>query len=350
MKTEKTSINNPHDKFFKSVFTKKAAVAEFIEKLMPAELAKHLDLDSLTLDNNDYIDEKLQQHCSDVVYQCDYLFDNFAQKSQTENTQDALNKNRQRTTIKIALLFEHKSYPEPHPHLQLMRYLLSIWELQIKQKQPLTPIIPIIFYHGKPKWQYQSLPDYFSQIDTNLATFLPMFDYLLLDTSHHDNEYFKQLHQAELQYGILAMKHIFNMAQFFEDITEIFADIDQFISTQAGRKFFKTMILYLYQYTDLTFEEWEDKMQTVSAQAKKQFVSTYDQAIAMGMQRGIQQGIEKGIQQGIKKGVQQGIQQGMEKGIQQGILNTAKNFKEMGLDLQSIAQATGLSVNVIDKL
>lgn len=43
-------------------------------------------------------------------------------------------------------------------------------------------------------------------------------------------------------------------------------------------------------------------MQTVSPQVKEQFVSTYDQAIATGLEKGMQQGLEKGMQQGLEKG------------------------------------------------
>ncbi len=40
-------------------------------------------------------------------------------------------------------------------------------------------------------------------------------------------------------------------------------------------------------------------MQNVSLQAKKQFVSTYDRAIATGMQKGILQGRKEGMQEGL---------------------------------------------------
>lgn len=317
-------ISQTHDKFFKAIFTKKEAVAEFIEKLLPQEIATHIDLDSLVLDNSSYVDDKLKSHCSDVVYDCRYLV-----------KADALGKdNHNAVAVKVALLFEHKSYPEKYPHLQLLRYLLNSWETQLKQKQALKPVIPIIFYHGKGRWQYKPLVDYFVDtdvyLDDNLKRFLPSFDYVLLDTSQYDNQDFKQLSQAELQYGILAMKHIFNMAQFFANISEILADIDTFLTKEQGRKFFKTMVVYLYQYTNLTYEQWEEKMQSVSPRAKKHFVSTYDQAIATGMQRG--------------------MERGMQRGMQQATLATAKNLKAMGLTIQTIAQATGLSVAEVERL
>jgi hypothetical protein len=37
--------------------------------------------------------------------------------------------------IKVVILFEHKSFPVPYPHIQVLRYLLKIWETNIKQSE-----------------------------------------------------------------------------------------------------------------------------------------------------------------------------------------------------------------------
>ncbi len=313
-----TNINHSHDKFFKTIFSKKEAVAEFIEKLLPKDISQHIDLDSLVLDNTEYTDEQLKTHCSDVVYNCDYI------------SEDIGNKQDKRIPIKISLLFEHKSYPEKYPHLQLMRYFLNMWEMQIKQKQKLTPVIPIIFYHGRSKWNKQPLTDYFDSLDDNLKHFLPNFDYLLLDTNQYENKDFQQLNVAELQYSILTMKYIFSMEQLLNNLETIFSDIEQILENEEGRKFFQTLVIYLFQHSDLNAQQWREKMHTISPQVEREFVSTYDQA--------------------INKGKLEGIQEGIQKGMKKGILNTAKNLKNMGLDIQIISKSTGLSLAEIKQL
>ncbi|MEZ4828082.1 MAG: Rpn family recombination-promoting nuclease/putative transposase [Bacteroidia bacterium] len=42
-----------------------------------------------------------------------------------------------------------KSYPVDFPHLQILRYMLEIWDRQVREQQPLSLIIPILVYHGK---------------------------------------------------------------------------------------------------------------------------------------------------------------------------------------------------------
>ena len=94
-------VFNPHDKFFKETFSIKENVVDFLSGTFPREILKKLDLSTLAQDNNSYIDEELKEHFSDIVYTC------FCKGKE----------------LRIALLFEHKSYVAPYPHIQLLRYL-----------------------------------------------------------------------------------------------------------------------------------------------------------------------------------------------------------------------------------
>ncbi len=176
--------------------------------------------------------------------------------------------------------------------------------MQVKQKQDLTFVIPIIFFHGKSKWNKKPFSEYFTDLDANLLQFLPNFDYLLLDTNQYENEYFQQgLNVAELQYSILTMKHIFSMEKLLENLAIIFTNIDQFLESENGRTFFQTLAIYLFQHSDLDAKQWREKMRTVSPQVEKQFVSTYDQAINTGMAKGIEKGVQKVAISMLKEGL-----------------------------------------------
>ena len=47
---------------------------------------------------------------------------------------------------------------------------------------------------------------------------------------------------------------------------------------------------------------------------------------------------------------EEGLLEGMEKGMQKGILSTAKKMKEIGVSSDIISNATGLSIEDIEKL
>lgn len=125
---------NPHDQFFKELFSRK-----------------------------DHVAEDLKQHFSDLVYSCEY-------------------KNK---SIRISLLFEHKSNPEPYLSIQLNRYLICAWNAQIKQKNPPSPIIPIVFYHGSQHWQPEGISSCFIWTDPTLDRYTPDFEFIFIDLSRY---------------------------------------------------------------------------------------------------------------------------------------------------------------------
>ncbi|MFD2571727.1 Rpn family recombination-promoting nuclease/putative transposase [Spirosoma soli] len=112
-------MNHIHDRFFKSVFSQSGVVASLIADLFPPDLASAIAIDSLRLTNDSYIDDALNEHLADLVYECHF--------------NDGL-------PFVVALLLEHKSYVELHPHLQLLRYMLNRWQEDLQHKRKLTPL------------------------------------------------------------------------------------------------------------------------------------------------------------------------------------------------------------------
>ena len=217
---------NPHDKFFKEVFSRKGEVVNFIESFLPAEIVKNIKFDKLILDNNSYVDQELKENFADIVYNCLY-----------GEVQD---KNKKPIEIKIALLFEHKSYQDNDIHLQLLIYMINIWRINKKQenktnkkgiqkkKYKLIPILPIIIYHGKNKWQYKQFHEYFKDIPSELIQFIPNFNYLLKDLHKLSrSEIIETYNSIILQSSFLVMKDIFNNFALLENIAEVFARISK---------------------------------------------------------------------------------------------------------------------------
>ena len=61
-------------------------------------------------------------------------------------------------------------------------------------------------------------------------------------------------------------------------------------------------------------------------------------------------GLQQGIQQGLQQGLQQGIEKGREEGSHSKAIETAKKLLDMGLQLENIAIATGLTQDEIKQL
>ena len=56
------------------------------------------------------------------------------------------------------------------------------------------------------------------------------------------------------------------------------------------------------------------------------------------------------FRRGKKEGIIEGIQQGISQGEYQKAIETAKNFLKMGIQIEQVAQGTGLSIDEINKL
>ena len=69
-----------------------------------------------------------------------------------------------------------------------------------------------------------------------------------------------------------------------------------------------------------------------------------------GYERGVQEGMLQGIEKGMEKGREEGMEKGREEGREEALLQTAKNLLALGIPLDNVAKATGLSEEQIRQL
>lgn len=258
---------NPHDRFFKETFSKKEEVQDLINNILPKQLINKLDFTSLQLDNTSYIDEELKENFSDLVYDCKY---------------------KGKKQIKISILLEHKSYTIDYPHIQLLKYLLKIWETNIKQKQELIPVIPIILYHGKKKWKAKKFTDYFTGIDKDLEQFLPGFEYLLTDLSFYTDEEIRNLYQTiTVRISLLLMKNIFEEIKLWDKLPKIFSEINTILETDKGEKFLVSVFSYLYYSTKIDYQKITKTITSISKKGGKITMTTATKLINEGIKEGM---------------------------------------------------------------
>ena len=89
---------NPHDDFFKIAFSRQEVAEDYITQFLAKGFVEKVDIKSLTLSNTSYVTSELKDYFSDVVWECQY--------------------GASKTPIKVAFLFEHKSFIPKFPHLQ----------------------------------------------------------------------------------------------------------------------------------------------------------------------------------------------------------------------------------------
>ena len=60
-------VQNPHDRFFKELFSVRENALDFINGAFPAVIRDRIIPESLKLDTSSYTDEKLDEYFSDIV-------------------------------------------------------------------------------------------------------------------------------------------------------------------------------------------------------------------------------------------------------------------------------------------
>ena len=283
----KKTVHNPHDQFFKILFSDPEKVEAYLKGALPEEIAQKLDYSTLTIENNNYVDEQLQDFYADVVYQCQYV---------------------DQGRIQLAFLFEHKSFISKYPHLQLLRYMLNIWERRLKEKLPLLPVIPMVIYHGKRKWNQKPLNQYFeTALPGELYTFIPDFNYLLTNLQdERENTIRDKYDLLSLQMGFLMMKSI-REKELLEKLEEIFQGIESLIKEEKEKDYVQQLFVYLYFGTTLEKSLVMEKAFDISRMAGEFPKTPGAQIFREGKAAGKAEGMELMIQFFIEKLLKRGF-------------------------------------------
>ncbi len=288
---EKMPINNPHDRFFRSVFSEKEVALGYLTTFLPDTILSELDLSSLELENNSYINETLQEHFSDIVYRAQFK-QNKEKKSQ-----------KKQNAIWLSFLFEHKSYPVEFIYLQLLQYIISVWIHLTKQKTQLRLVIPIVVYHGKEEWKLRKMEDYFYLPNKHFKQFLPIFDYILTDLSAISDARISQIRQnVKLFNTLMALKHSRNLRFVLDNLEIILANAEEYLEKQGGLNFFRTVIVYLSSTTNPKKSEFLKSVRQLNPKLKKNIMTLYEQFVQEGIQKGKIETLRQTTIRMIKKG------------------------------------------------
>jgi hypothetical protein len=228
-----SQLNNPHDKFFKESFSRLEVAQSFIEEVFPPDLLERLNLSALKRVNDSFTDAELEEYLADIVYQTEYA--------------------GQKTLV--TLLFEHKSYVQKYPHLQLLQYILNVWKEERKQKKKLSVVIPIIIHHGEGTWKYKSMKSYFKGLHPSLDRFIPDFDYLLFTLDKIEDNQIANFQNLLLSMTTMLLKHSHDKNDDFIKLTSFWAEKLNRLDADKQLEFIRTVFLYIETALNLTQED-----------------------------------------------------------------------------------------------
>lgn len=274
-----TQITDPHDKFIRETFSRRYIASNFLDEHLPGEIRKKVNLATLSVVKDSFIDKELREHFSDILYTVKY----------------------RKTDMFIYLLFEHKSYPDRFSALQILRYETRIWDQYLKQNpkaKKLPPVFPMLLYNGKAEWKIPANFQSLIQTSGIPEKYIPEYSYELYDISHlPENEIRGKVLTRMI---LLTAKYIFdpNLRQKLPEILSLF---HQVTNQKTALEMLEIILRYVVRATKLFNEK--DVIEIIKeTEIGEDIMETFiDKYINQGIEQGLNQGLSQGLNQGEKR-------------------------------------------------
>lgn len=167
-----------HDHLVKHAFADVENARGVLATALPAAIVARIDWSSLSLRPGSFVDENLRDRYADILY------------AARISGRDA----------RIYLLLEHKSDPDPLTPLQVLRYMVRIWDQHLtslpKQKRgearKLPVIVPIVLHHGRDGWtaavRFEEMLDADAELLAALGEHVPRLCLVIDDLGKQSND------------------------------------------------------------------------------------------------------------------------------------------------------------------
>jgi predicted transposase YdaD len=170
---------SPHDALFKASFESPRNAAALFRQVLPPELVDVIDWETIQREAGSFVDPELASRHTDLLFSVQLRHRGIREKEDTR--------------LLLYLLVEHQSTNDPDMPLQMLVYLVRIWEAYQKlHGAPLPIIIPAVVSHAQEGWSaptsfhamFEPPPDSIPHV----ARLVPSFSFLLTDLVRASNE------------------------------------------------------------------------------------------------------------------------------------------------------------------
>ena len=316
----------PHDALFKSIMENDIAAKEFLNEYLPKEVKDIVDLETIKVQKESYIEPNLTKRLSDIIYSVN-----------TKDNRDAF----------IYVISEHQSSVDQLMAFRLWKYTLLLAERHIDKKEKIPLIFPLVVYAGTAKYtaprNLWSLFEY-----PELAKKLLTEDHALVNLqAMSDDEIARKKHLALFEY---IMKHV-QMRDMLKLWESLFKKLPDAVIIDKEHGYFYISNLLWYVDGKLSVEKRDELSSLIiehlpKDDGEKLMRTIADSYIDEGVNKGIAQGIAIGKNEGIAIGKNEGIAIGEAKGVEK----IARRMLKENTDIKFIASVTGFTIDEILKL
>ncbi|MEW6747385.1 MAG: Rpn family recombination-promoting nuclease/putative transposase [Planctomycetota bacterium] len=268
---------NPHDRLTKAIFSNPAHAAGELKSILPRRITESFDFDTLTVCSGDWYDKVLANRQGDLLFSI-----------QVQGAGEAL----------IYVLVEHKSTIDPMTPLQLLGYMVRLWEAWLAQNATaahLPAILPVVLAHGSREWKsprrFGELLRQGGDLAASLARFQPEFSFLVDDLTAQPDQAIRERAMTPLgKLTLLALKHMRGKRKLLDllgDWVDLFRAVShgRMAGGQTGEEPLSELLCYTLDVRKETNVDQVERFITmnVDKSSGETFVSMADHLRAEGM-------------------------------------------------------------------
>ncbi len=273
-------IETKHDALFRKMFSDRENIEDFIKEFLDPELLEHLDLETLELMPDTFVDEDLSLTAADLVWKLRF-------------------KGREYFLI---FLFEHKSYIDHRTIRQVLKYKLQIWdkldEAAEEKKRPrakssklpkLPIIMPIVLYHGKANWRFKAFKEYFEAAPEIFYEFVPKFRIIFINLRDKSDEEILSIRASFLASTLLLFRHCYDESYLVENAQLILQGMEKINNTSPRWSLVQALLTYFLSNVAKTEENTQiiyEKIEAVMKQRKTLYDAMILEPIAAARSEG----------------------------------------------------------------
>ncbi|WP_419241834.1 Rpn family recombination-promoting nuclease/putative transposase [Cardinium endosymbiont of Nabis limbatus] len=309
-----------HDGLAKKNLSDPIAAQEFLDHYLPYSCKSLLDLNTLKIEEESFVEENLKQKFSDLVFSIN-----------TKNNQKAF----------IYMLVEAEVSPKYWTAFKLWKYMFLLLEKhKTKKKSKFPLIIPLLLYHGNTPFTVpRNLWELFSE--PSLAKELMGGDYQLVDLyAMPDDEIKNKAHLGMMEY-FMKYVHVRDMLKLWEKFLENFKSCI-LLDKEKGYIYIRNFLWYTG--SKLPEDKYQDLENIIREHIPKEDKEALMRTIAQKYrEEGIKIGKEKGKLEGMKLGENKGKLEGKLEGENEKAISIARAMLAKRYPLEDIIALTGLS-------
>ena len=306
-----------HDNFFRTVFSDPKNAASLL---------------TLASKNNPHLAELLTLVNLDTLQEIPGTAPREGFSGQSDITfQVELNNSNQKAHLIVGLILEHKSYRDSNVRKQLLKYFFEVMQQKIGD----IPVVAIIVYNGREKWNplnakpYPKYPEFFQNVG------LP-FHLEFIDVGHAELDLSSL--DPQLALVLVAMRYAFDSFGQQEAFKEALASL-----LKQGNSYSSVLEeILVYLRETLPQQEKETIMDSLEVLENKGYTSIAE------AER--EEWFLEGLLEGEAKGKAEGFLDGEIKGINDAKREMAKVMLMEGIPIDKIRIISGLSEQEIKEL